>query len=59
MRKKSTKTVNYTKPLEIIFKISNDYLSYVEIVEKLEEAYPGMDQSILHEYVQSLIKKNT
>jgi thiopeptide-type bacteriocin biosynthesis protein len=51
------KTVNYTKPLEIIFEISNDYLSYVEIVEKLEEAYPGMDQSILHEYVQSLIKE--
>ncbi len=51
------KTVNYTKALDIIFKISNDYLSYFEIVEKLEEAYPSMDKSILHEYVQSLINE--
>lgn len=51
------KTVNYTKALEIVFKVSNDYLSYFEIVEKLKEAYPSMDKSILHEYVQSLIKE--
>lgn len=51
------KSVNYSKALEIVLNISNEYVRYSEIIEKLKEAYPNVNESTFHTYIESLIKE--
>lgn len=51
------KSINYSKAFEIVSNISDGFVSYCKIIDKLKSEYLNVDEGILHTYIQSLIKE--
>ena len=55
--KLNKKTINRTKAFEVVLSCTDDFAAYDAIIEKLREAYPDVDETVFHTYVQSLIQE--